>query len=73
MDPPDATFSGDRELLGSTPSPPMRLERQSEPNNAPLNRKSPVALVTIEEAELKPAVPLQNFLIQDMRNKTGPV
>ena len=46
MDPPDVTFSEDWGRLELNPSPPMRMERHSEP---PMQSESP--LLTVQSRE----------------------
>ena len=57
MDPPDATSAGDRELLNPTPTPPMRPDRRSDPNNDPTQGQSHVYHVVITGADDETTVP----------------
>ena len=66
MDPPDATFDRDRELLDPSPVPPVRLLRPSAPYSDPEHGRSIDAIVGIHErvnlSEAPPASPGQTTL-----------
>ena len=65
MDPPDAAFDRDRELLDPSPIPPVRLLRPSAPYSDPEHGRSLDAIVGIHErvnvSESPPASPGQTM------------